>query len=337
MDSLTQLALGAAVGEAVAGKKAGNKAILWGGIAGTIPDLDVLAGGFMSTVDGLVYHRGFTHSILFALIMAPILGAFLRDLYKGETSVRRWTALIFLGMTTHALLDCFTTWGTQLLWPFSEIRIAWKSIFVVDPLYTFPLLIGVIVSLFFSRTSTKRRKANYTGLIISSIYLLLTIVLKSQATNAFEEAFITKSIEVERFEAKPAPLNTILWAANAESKSGYYIGYYSLFDANKDVEFDFFPKQHEYLDPYKDVRDIQRLIEITNGWYTVEKAEKGIIFNDLRFGQSAGWEDGTGEFVFSYHIFKNVSGKVIIEERERGFEEGKELLKPLWKRMWGSE
>ena len=68
MDSLTQIILGAAVGEAVAGKKLGNKAAFWGAIAGTIPDLDVLIRHFAHPIDGALWHRGFSHSIVFALL-----------------------------------------------------------------------------------------------------------------------------------------------------------------------------------------------------------------------------------------------------------------------------
>ena len=72
MDSLTQIVLGAAVGEAVLGRKVGNKAILYGAIAGTIPDLDIFASYFTDTVSALAIHRGFTHSILFSVLFAPV-------------------------------------------------------------------------------------------------------------------------------------------------------------------------------------------------------------------------------------------------------------------------
>ena len=121
MDSLTQVVLGASVGELILGKKLGNKALLWGAIAGTIPDLDVLASPFMDMVGELTFHRSITHSFLFAVIVSPLLGLLLARLYKKDNaSWQEWGWLFFWGFVTHALLDSCTTWGTQLFWPFSN-------------------------------------------------------------------------------------------------------------------------------------------------------------------------------------------------------------------------
>ena len=149
MDSITQIVLGGAVGEAVLGKKVGNKAILWGAIGGTIPDLDTIPGQFLDTVSRLEIHRGFSHSIVFALLISPLLGWLIHRLYKkkNEATFWGWTQLFFWTIFTHPLLDIFTTWGTQLLWPM-DWRIAIQSIFVIDPLYTLPFLLCLIVVLF---------------------------------------------------------------------------------------------------------------------------------------------------------------------------------------------
>lgn len=335
MDSLTQIALGAAVGEAVAGKKAGNKAVLWGAIAGTIPDLDVVAGKFMTTVDALVFHRGMTHSILFALIISPLLGYLIKQIYKNDqVSWKRWTLLVFLGLTTHALLDCFTTWGTQLFWPFTDYRVAWKSIFVIDPLYTLPLLICMVWILFLNKNSQKRRKLIIIGLTVSSSYLLLTLAVKHHINNIFDNSFQRNQMAMTRFDTKPTPLNIILWNVTAEEKEGYYIGFYSFFDSNKRIHYVFHPKNHHLIEDYREYDQVQDLIEISDGWYTVEPAKEGIIFNDLRFGQRSGWESGEGKFVFAYHIYKE-NGSLIVEEEEKNFGEAKEILSTLWSRLKG--
>ena len=116
MDSLTQIVLGAAVGEAALGKKVGNKAMLWGAIAGTIPDLDVIGRSFLDDITALEWHRGFSHSLAFCLLMAPLLGALLNRIYrkKNEANFKQWTWMFFLALVTHPLLDCHTTWGTQI-------------------------------------------------------------------------------------------------------------------------------------------------------------------------------------------------------------------------------
>ena len=122
MDSLTQIVLGASIGEAVLGRKVGNKALLYGAIAGTIPDLDVFASYFTDTVTALSVHRGFTHSILFSILFAPIFGWMLSR-FESHKSFKDWSWLFFWAFITHPILDSYTTWGTQLFWPF-ESRLA---------------------------------------------------------------------------------------------------------------------------------------------------------------------------------------------------------------------
>ncbi|HET8754112.1 MAG TPA: metal-dependent hydrolase, partial [Salinimicrobium sp.] len=181
MDSLTQIVLGAAVGEAVLGKKAGNKAMLYGAIAGTIPDLDTFAGYFVDPVTAIEIHRSFTHSIVFALAFAPIFGWLISKIEKkAGLGWKEWSWLMFWGLFTHPILDSFTTWGTQLLWPL-KTELAFKSIFVIDPLYTLPFLTFLILAMRQKRTSPKRRKYNRLGLIVSSCYLLLSVGLKGIA------------------------------------------------------------------------------------------------------------------------------------------------------------
>ena len=176
MDSLTQIILGAAVGEAVLGRKIGNKAILYGAIAGTIPDLDVFASLFTDTVSSLEIHRGFTHSIFFSVLFAPIL-AFIVIKYETHKSFKNWAFLFFWAFITHPILDAQTTWGTQLFWPL-DIRLAFKNIFVVDPLYIIPFLVFLILAMCQKMESKKRRFYNNLGMFISSLYLVLTLILK---------------------------------------------------------------------------------------------------------------------------------------------------------------
>ena len=132
--------------------------------------MDTAVGAFLGTVARLEIHRGLTHSILFALIVAPILGWLLTRIYKKEDAGwRDWSLLMFLALFTHALLDCFTTWGTQLFWPL-DYRIAWQSIFVIDPVYTVPLLVCVVWLMFKDRKSLARRNLNLIGLTLSTLY-----------------------------------------------------------------------------------------------------------------------------------------------------------------------
>lgn len=239
MDSLTQIVLGAAVGEAVLGKKVGNKAMLYGAIAGTIPDLDVLASNFTDTVSALEIHRGFTHSIVFSIVFAPIFG-WLVSKIESFKSFKSWSWLFFWAFITHPLLDAHTTWGTQLFWPF-DLRLAYKNIFVVDPIYTLPFLVCLLLALFSRRTNPKRQFFNRLGLILSSTYLVITLFLKWAAFSQFKQALNNQNIDYINIDTRPSPLNTILWNANIDTKDVYLLGDYSFFDS-KPITFSAYEK-----------------------------------------------------------------------------------------------
>lgn len=332
MDSLTQIVLGAAVGEAVLGKKVGNKAMLYGAIAGTIPDLDVLASNFTHTVNALEIHRGFTHSIFFAVISAPIFG-WLVSRWESTASWKSWSWLFFWGLFTHPLLDMFTTWGTQLFWPF-DIRLAFKSVFVIDPLYTLPFLVFLILAMLQKRSSPKRKRYNQLGLLISSIYLIVGLVLKGLAFQQFEKNLQAQNITYSALETKPTPFNTILWTANVDTPTEYLIGHYSFFDSQP-IQFTAYPKNHEKLSTLKTAHKIKQLIKISKGWYTITQEKGELYFNDLRFGLMR-LDPKAENFVFSYKIESVENGKIKVTEKEKNPRDGKALLQDLAKRIGGN-
>ncbi len=334
MDSLTQIVLGGAVGEAVLGKKIGNKAILWGAIGGTIPDLDTIPGQFMDIVSRLDIHRGFSHSIIFAILIAPILGYLVRKLYKKKEATNwEWTQLFFWSIFTHPLLDIFTTWGTQFFWPF-EWRIAIQSIFVIDPVYTLPFLLCLLIVLFLNRKSNARRKINRIGLIISSAYLALSVIFKLYADSVFEGFLKKEEIVYSQFESRPTPLNTILWTANIEREKDFLISYYSFFDEDKNLLTKSFFKNHELLYPYRNDADIEKLIFLTKGYYILEAKEDAIWMHDLRFGLLDGFYEGKDEFVFTYIIEPKEDG-LYIHQKENSFEGMQDVMGKLWDRIIG--
>jgi len=323
--------LGAAVGEAVLGKRVGNKAAMYGAIAGTIPDLDVLANYVVDTVTALEIHRGFTHSILFSIVFAPVLG-WLISRWEKSASARQWSWLFFWCLFTHPLLDAHTTWGTQLFWPF-DIRLAYKNIFVIDPLYTLPFLVFLLLALRLKREDPRRRRFNMLGLYISSGYLLLTLLVKGITFTKFKYALEEQRIAYTEIETKPAPLNTILWTANVETANSFLIGYYSLFDT-KPITFETHPKNHDLLGALAANDKIKRLIRLTNGFYTLTEKDGDLYFNDLRFG-TLGVGPGNQDYVFSFKLEGEGSALTIIENRKRP-EDGKRLLADLWQRIKGN-
>ncbi|MFB9056094.1 metal-dependent hydrolase [Mariniflexile ostreae] len=332
MDSLTQIVLGAAVGEAVLGKKIGNKAMLYGAIAGTIPDLDIVASYFTDTVTALAIHRGFTHSIIFSVVFAPIFG-WLVSRYEAFKDIKAWSWLFFWAFLTHPILDAHTTWGTQLFWPF-DLRLAFKTIFVIDPIYTLPFLVFLIFAMLQKRTSPKRRLYNNMGLWISSSYLVLTFFLKWVAFTQFKSALKAQDISYLQIDTRPSPLNTILWSANIETKDAYLLGHYSFFDTQP-ITFESYPKNHQLLGDFIKDESVQRMIAISEGWYTITKKEDLLYFNDLRFGLLS-LAPKSQNFVFQYKMERNDYGKVQFTEAPKDKRDGKKLLADLWIRIKGN-
>ncbi len=336
MDSLTQIVLGAAVGEAVCGKRAGNKAMVWGAVAGTIPDLDILANPWLGVVEELSWHRSLTHSLLFAFLASPAFALLLRKLYpQSPATYRDWLLLFFLGFVTHSLLDCCTTWGTQILWPFSRKGIAFYNVFVIDPFYTVPFLIFLIWASTKSRLDPARKKLNTLGLLVSSAYLLFTFIAKHYANQAFEESLSKQGIQYQEYISKPTPFNAILWAVTAKTDEGYYNGFYSLLDKDRNIEYVFFPRQQELLVPYTPHPKLERLLEITKGYYAVEQQEgDSILIHDLRFGEFNGWQENNGEFVFSYTVSKE-NGELNFSQKEFNYRPEKGYFKAYLNRIAG--
>jgi len=336
MDSLTQITLGAAVGEAVLGKKLGNKAVLLGAAAGTLSDLDVIPGMFLDTPGRLLFHRGFSHSLVFVVI-ATIFFAWLFSRIYREKEISRKEWLLYFGLifTASILIDAFTTYGTQLLWPL-KYRFEFNTIFVVDPMFTLPMLITLIWLIFKPKESSIRKRLSTIGLVVAGSYLMLTIVNKQIINSVFKNALQEQGMSYSRMTTNPAPLNQILWSALVETNDGYLIGYYSHFDEDKHVDFEFFPKNHELLDPISDDAGVQKILRFTKGFYTVAPTDEGFMVNDLRFGKIKNWKTGEGEFVFKYLINTSTSPATIVQA-EQSFEGSGEVLVQLWQRILGKK
>ena len=332
MDSVTQIVLGAAVGEAVLGKKVGNKAMLYGAIAGTIPDLDVLASHFTDLTSALSIHRGFTHSIVFSVLFAPVF-AWIVTRYESYRDVKGWSWLFFWAFITHPMLDAHTTWGTQLFWPF-DMRLAFKTIFAIDPLYTLPFLVFLILAMRQNRNTEKRGKYNKIGLIISTCYLLLTFLLKGIAFSQFEAALKAQNIDYTQLDTRPAPLNTILWSANVETKDAYLLGTYSFFDS-KPITFESYPKNHHLLAPFVENEQVKQMMAISEGWYIITQEGNVLFFNDLRFGVMS-FTPKAQNFVFKYRIVVDDQQLVTFVEEPKDKRDGKKMISELWVRVRGN-
>ncbi len=339
MDSLTQIVLGAACGEAVLGKKIGNKALLFGAIGGTIPDLDVLVGGWLygNEIDAMLFHRGFMHSILFTVLAAFILGWLVYKLYNtgsrfNITSQKDWISLFFWSLFTHPILDCFTPYGTQLFAPFSNYRVALNNIAVADPLYTLPFLVCMIVLMFFNRQSHRRKLWLNLGLGISSVYMLFTLGNKLYIDSVFRKSLKENGIDYKRYSSQPAILNNILWYGIAETETSYFTANYSLFDTkNRFLNFIELPKKRD-LNP-EVFQDIKELSWFSNGYFSVYKIEDNAYqYNDLRYPLLE--ENDPNSSVFRMLLYKE-NGRLNMKPFEPKFENIETVMSDLWERTKG--
>ena len=199
MDSLTQVALGSAVGYAVLGNKVGRKAVLWGAILGTLPDLDVFLP-YGGSVEAFTYHRGFSHSFFVHLLISPLIVWLILKIHTGMQAYKtRWFWLVFLCLSTHALLDALTVYGTQLMWPLTEHPFAISNMFIIDPLYTLPLLVGVIGTLIPKITAPTAYKINAITLTVSTLYLCCSLILKVVIDDKVNTALQNRDITVNEY------------------------------------------------------------------------------------------------------------------------------------------
>lgn len=312
MDSLTQIALGAAFGEAVVGHKAGKKGAIWGAVLGTLPDLDVVANLWMDSVDALAAHRSLTHSFLVAIVVAPFIGWGLKRLYKKDkVSRNEWTLMVFLVLATHILIDLLTVYGTQIFWPLSSHPFSIDSIFIIDPLYTIPLALGVIFALRQKPQSRKRFWLNALGLIISSLYLTWGMSAKLFVHGNFKQGLAGKGVKTEEVITSPAPFNSVLWMGLAQKQDTLHAGLYSILDKRPPRSFHQVPQNSFLLAGHREDRAVARLLWFSKGWYAVEQDSLGLVFADYRFGRSDGWMDEEGSPVFHWRLIPDSTGEYV--------------------------
>jgi inner membrane protein len=284
MDTLTQIALGAAVGEATLGRKVGNRAILWGAIAGTLPDLDVFVP-LGDAVSDFTYHRSASHSLFMLALATPLMVWLINRIHPSLRAHRTgWLMMIYLVFVTHVLLDSFTTYGTQIFWPIVTTPVAFSTIFIIDPLYTLPLIVGAIAALVMTRENSRGHMLNRAGLALSTLYLGWTVVASAWAGNAFSEALRAQKIDHDRLYTTPAPFTSLLWRAVVMDDDGYYEAYYSLLDETTDIRFSRYPSQPHLLAGIEDHWPVQRLQWFSRGIYSVTLEQQDIVISDLRMG-----------------------------------------------------
>jgi inner membrane protein len=317
MDSLTHIAIGACIGELFLEKKIGKKAMLYGALAASIPDIDFVTAFWMKIPDDLMAHRGFTHSFLFAFIVVGSLAFFFRHRHRVEQiPIRTWLVFLSVEIGSHLFLDVFNAYGIGWLEPFSHQRFSFNSLFVADPFFSVWPGIAAFMLLLLRRQNPKRKQWAKWGLILCSVYFLYSLVNKYNAERQSRQALMKQQIRYSDYFTTPAPFNSWLWFVVARSASGYFIGYRSVFDHTDSISFRFFPRNNLLLNELGDRKDLAQLLRFSQGYYTIGNSSHGLEFNTLRFGQVLGWQYPDAPFVFHYYL-QDPDGNQLVVQRGR--------------------
>ncbi len=341
MDSLSQIALGTAVGVATMGRRTAVwKAALWGGVAGTLPDLDVLID-HGDAIRNMVLHRAETHapfwlslfSLPFALVVARLHGEW--------AHWRRWWLALWLALVTHPLLDVMTVYGTQLALPFNDYPYAVGSVFIIDPLYTLPLLIGAGWALATREKAegkglvTRRgMRANGIGLVLSTAYLAWGVLAQQQVTRVTTATLAAQGIAAEHVLVTPSAFNSLLWRVVVVAGDTYLEGFHSLLDRpaadTPTIAFERFPRGNALAAELQRDLAVGRIRAFSKSFYALRADGARVLITDLRMGQEP-------NYIFSFAVAERHSPAVPLARPEQiGARPDLTCGLPwIWRRMWG--
>ena len=336
MDSITHIALGACIGEAAFSKRIGKKALLLGAVAQSLPDIDVVASLWLPPVENLLFHRGFTHSLFFGVLSAiPLALAARRIFHLQILSVTKLSIFFCLQIWLHALLDTCNAYGTGLFEPFSSERFSFHLLFVADPFFSLSMVIAFVALIILKIPRSARRRWLFAGFIPAATYLLYIIFNKALIDKRIEQSLSVQHISYNNVMITPTPFNSLLWYVVAAADSGYFVGYRSVFDKDTfTTSFTYFQRNDDLLKKVDKATGIKRLIQFSNNYYTIEQKGDTLVFDVLRFGQVAGWENPKANFAFQYFLNPSYNNTLVVQRgRFKGW--NKKKLIALYDRIKG--
>jgi len=299
--------------------------MLLGAALGTLPDLDVFID-YGGDVENFTYHRGFSHSLFVLAPFSVLIWLALRRWWApAREQSHRWLAAVGLALLTHPLLDAHTAYGTQLFWPLDVPPTSWATLFIIDPLYTLPLLIGVAVAAF-------RRQASGTalqvGLFVSTLYIGWSWAAQSIVTRHAEEALVSIQVDDAELFVTPTPFNTLLWRVVAVHDEHYLEGFDSLLIDEPSIRFNRYTLGKSALEEASDIWAVERLRWFSRGFVRARVDNDRLVVSDLRMGQEP-------VYVFSHVVAArdNPHWKAIPTELlSMSFED--RALADTWERIW---
>ncbi len=322
MDSLTHIVVGAAIGELSFGKKLGNKAVVLGAIANTIPDLDVFTTKLASTPEmAMHFHRGYTHAFFTHPFMALPFAYLTYRIFKKEISFVKWYLFFLLGFVTHVLMDGGTAYGTQLFLPFTNKLISWNNLSVVDPLFTLAPLLFFISVWFFKKERNIRRRIASISLFLSLFYLGTSTINKLNSANVFKQNLKDKNITFTDFTSTPTMFTSWLWNMVAYNDSTMYMAEYSVFQKSKDINIMTIPRHTELLKPIENSEVIKTDIWFSDGKYYVAKGQDDTLnFYITKWGRGDLTQNDPYKMMPFYgKIYKDAAGNVKSKQVEPDF------------------
>ena len=327
MDSVTQAVLGAAIGGAIAPAGQRRKALLVGAALGTLPDLDVVID-YGDPVANFTYHRGFSHSLFVLPPFALLLWLALRRWWAPVRDAPwRWLAIIGLALVTHPLLDAHTAYGTQLLWPLESPPVMWATLFIIDPLFTLPMLVAIVIA---AAWPAKRSSGTVirAGLLASTLYLGWSWTAQSIVAGHARDALAGRGLSEAPVFVTPTPFNTLLWRVVVLTNEGYLEGFDSLLVDEASLEFSAYRSDRQSLLAADTVWAVSRLRWFSSDFVKASVVDDRLLITDLRMGQEP-------IYVFTHVVaargnphWEPIPTELIsptIDER---------VLLDAWRRMW---
>jgi len=309
--------------------------MLFGAIAQSIPDIDIISSLWLGPAENLLAHRGFTHSILFAVLITGLLAFIAKRWYQQRISLRFWMLLFGINIFVHIFIDALNAYGTGWFEPFSHQRISFHTLFVVDPLFTVWPFIAVIVLLFIVKNHRWRSFWWKIGVGLSSLYLVYAFINRVNVSVEVKHSLSKQDIPYQKLLITPTPFNSLLWYVVAGDSRGFYTGYRSVFDTKESMDLAYFPRNESLLSTVHDQESLQLLKRFSQGYYTVEKWNDSLVFNDLRFGQMVGWYNSKEKFIFHYFL-QHPNENELVVQRGRFAKWNEVTIKSLLKRCRGN-
>lgn len=289
MDPISQASLGASLSQSFTNDKTKQvSAMVIGALSGMAPDLDVLINSKTDPLLFLEFHRQFTHSLFFipfgALICALVFYPLLNSRWiKSKLSFAQIYLFSFLGYATHGLLDACTSYGTQLFWPFSNTRIAWNTVSIIDPLFTLPVVILIVLAAY-------RKNVRYArvAFVYAVIFLSLGIIQNQRAENAVYTLAEQRGHVVERIQVKPSFANRHVWKLIYEYDGRYYVDAVRILVKTEFIEGTSIQKLDVKRDyPWlpadsQQAKDIERFRWFSDGFLAVSRRDENLV-TDVRY------------------------------------------------------